>query len=419
MGHLRELIFFFLGFQICLFAKFLEVQVETPYAILINAKTGHVLYDKKSKESIYPASTTKIASVLYILKNATPRLNETVICSDDALRMVSEEVKREKGDLLPPYILELDGTSMNLRRSEKVLLKDLLYGMLLASGNDASNVSAEYVCGDVSLFVKNMNEMALSLGCKNTHFTNPHGLFHSDHKTCAFDMAIMTREALNFPLFRQIIKTTEYKKDKRVLSQNNQLLKPESKYYYPLAFGIKTGYVRKAKYNLVAGAMNDERELIAVLHKSPTSQQRYVDAIALFEAAFCETTVERLMFAKEETSFEKALPKAKRSVVAIISEDFLLKYYPSEEEEVVARLDWDELSLPIEKGKKVGTLSLYTKLDNRLLISKNLIAKDRVTQKLRYTIIDGIKACFLPLFLPLLLIGGVAGFVLLIKGKDE
>ncbi len=402
-----------------MFAKSLEVQIETPHAILINAKTGHVLFDKKSRESIYPASTTKIASVLYLLKNAGDRLDEVVVCSDDALRIVSEEVKIAKGDLLPPYILELDGTSMKLKRNEKVVLKDLLYGMLLASGNDASNVAAEYLSGDVQTFVRNMNQMSESLGCKNTHFTNPHGLFHPDHKTCAYDMAILTREALNYPLFREMVKTTVYKRDKRVFTQNNALLKPDSKYYYPLAFGIKTGYVRKAKYNLVAGASNSERELIAVLHKSPTSTQRYIDAIVLFEAAFCEPLNQRLMFSKEETSFEKVIPKANKSVIAIIKEDLYLKYYPSEEEEVIAKLDWQELQLPIEKGSLVAKLSLLAKRDGRLLAVEELLAKDLVSKKLIYRMLDGTKGYFLPLILPLLLIGLGVGFVLLVKGRDE
>ncbi len=94
MGHLQRLSFFFLCFQICLFSKQLEVQIETPHAILMNARTGKVIYEKKAYENVYPASTTKVASVLYLLTKYSDRLNDIAICSDNALRVVSEEVKR-------------------------------------------------------------------------------------------------------------------------------------------------------------------------------------------------------------------------------------------------------------------------------------------------------------------------------------
>ena len=177
--------------------------------------------------------------------------------------------------------------------------------------------------------------------------------------------------------------------------------------------------MRKAKYNLVAGASNGERELIVALHKSPTSQQRYVDAIALFEAAFCENLQERLMFAKDETFFEKTVPKAMHSVIGVLKNDFVLKYYPSEEEDVVAKINWEELTLPVEKGSLVAKLSLVTKLDGRLLATEELYAKHRVTKKIINIMIDEAKRYYLHLILPLLLLGGVAGFVLLTRGKDE
>ena len=419
MGRLRGFTFFLCGLQISLFAKPLEVQIETPYAILINSQTGQVLYDKKSKEKVYPASTTKVASLLYVLRECGDRLDEVITCSDNALRVVSEEVKKSKGDELPPYILESDGTSMRLRKYEKVPLRDLLYGMILASGNDASNVAAEYISGDIPTFVKNVNEMAIGLGCVNTHFSNPHGLFHRDHQTCAYDMAIFAKEALKYPLFREIIKTPLYEKPGRALFLSNALLKPDSPYYYPFAIGIKTGYVRMAKYNLVAAANNGEREVIAVLHKSPTSKQRYIDAIALFEAAFSEMKVQRLMFPKAETVFEREIPKAKAKIIARLKDDFYLKYYPSEEEEVIPRLDWDHLELPIEQGARVAVLSLLSKRDGRLLKSEILVAEAKVNKKLCYFIFDSGKLYFLPVILPVLLLTGVVGLVLLVKRKAE
>lgn len=418
MGLLRGIVLFFLATEIV--AKPLDIQIETPYAILINAKTGKILYEKHSKESVYPASTTKIATVLYILKVASEKLDDMVICSEEALKSVSEETKKAKGSALPPYILEFDGTSARLKRNEKISVRDLLYGALLASGNDAANVLAEYVCGDISTFVNNVNKMAEELGCKNTHFSNPHGLFHSEHTTCAYDMAILTKEALKYPVFREIIKTDTYERShNKVFTQGNGLVRRDHKFYYPLALGVKTGYIRKAKYNLVAAASNGEREVIAVLHKSPSGKRRYQDAIVMFEAAFCEVQVQRLLFAKEETVFKKMVPKAKNALLGVVEKDLYLSYYPSEEEEVEAKLDWEESILPIEAGSVIGKLSVFTKADGRVLLEAPLIAKERVCKKFVYVLLEDMKAKIVFILLPLLLGVGVGGFVLVKRGRGR
>lgn len=404
MGHFSRFIFFFISLQVLLFSKNLDVQIETPYAVLVNAKTGKVLFDKRGNESVYPGSTTKIAAVLYILKHAGDKLDDVVICSENALRVVSEEVKAEKMNFLPPYILELDGTTYNLARKEKITLKELLHGALIASGNDASNVAAEHVSGDIEIFVKNMNLMIDQLGCKNTHFCNPHGLFHPDHKTTAYDMTILAREALNYPLFKEIIKIPSYKRSK---INGNQLIRPDSKNFYPHAIGIKTGYTKKAKYNLVAAADNGVRQLVVALHKSPTSNQRFQDAIALFEAAFNEKESERLLFAKDETLFKKEIEGAKKDLEAILTEDFIWKFFPSEEEEVVAKIEWEELLLPVEKGEVVAFLSLYTKLENRFLTKKELYAKNSVHKKFSLILGEKVKQYWGYLLLLLLLATGL------------
>jgi D-alanyl-D-alanine carboxypeptidase (penicillin-binding protein 5/6) len=403
MGHFRGFIFFFSFLEVLLFSKNLEVQIETPYAVLVNAKTGKVLFDKRGSESVYPGSTTKIVSVLYILKHAGERLDDVVICSEEALRVVSEEVKAEKMGLLPPYILELDGTTYNLRRKEKISLRELLHGALIASGNDASNVAAEHVSGNIDAFVKNMNEMIQSMGCKNTHFCNPHGLFHPDHKTTPYEMTVLAREALKYPLFREIVKMPGYKRSKM---NGNHLIRPDSKNFYPFAIGIKTGYTKKAKYNLIAAADNGERELVVALHKSPTSNQRFLDAIALFEAAFNEKKVQRVMFAKDETSFKKEIQGAKVPLEAIMKEDFVFKYFPSEEEEMVASLEWEDLILPIEKDSSVAVLSLFTKEDGRFLAKQELFAKNSVHKKLSAILLEQFSKYWAYLILLIVLVIG-------------
>lgn len=418
MGCLRGLFFFFvLGSLAALFAKPLEVQIETPYAILMNAKTGQVLFDKRSRESVYPASTTKIATTIYILKRAQHRLDEIATCSENALRVVTESVKKEKKETLPPYILETDGTMIYLKRNEKISLRELLQGLLLASANDAANVIAEYLCGDIQKCVDEINEMVKAIGCTGTHFSNPHGLFHKDHQTTPYDMALLMKEALNYPVFREIIKTPSY--NRKNVERVSALVNSESKHYYPLALGGKTGYIRSAKYNLVAAAKNDERELIVALHKSPTAKQRYEDAKVLFDAAFSEVKVKRLMFVKEETAFEKKIPKANRSLKAVMEDNFYFEYFPSEEEEVVAKLEWKESELPIEKGQIVAEITLFSKQDMRVVATKSLVADEMIRKTIGYLIIDEIKAHLLMIVVVTFLFVGVIGFAFLKRGKAQ
>ncbi len=414
MAHRRMFIFFFLAAQVALFSKPLEVQIETPYAILMDARTGKVLFDKKGNESVYPGSTTKIATALYLLKFAGDKLDEMVVCSEDALRVVSEEVKGEKGTLLPPHILELDGTTYNLKRKERISLRELLYSAMIASANDSTNVIAEFLCGDIQVFVNKLNEMIKDLGCKNTHFCNPHGLFHSDHKTTAYDMAVIAREALKYPLFREIVRMPSYNRSKL---NGNHLIRPDSKNFYHWAQGIKTGYTKKAKYNIVALASNGERELIAALHKSPSSSQRFEDAVLLFETAFSEPMQERLLFPKAEALYDKEIPKANRALVATLEDDLYLKFYPSEEEDVVAKLSWNELKLPIEEGDCVAQMTIVTKADQRVLMTQNLVALNRVGLKFQYVLLEIIRACFIPIILPIFLILASAILALLLRAK--
>jgi D-alanyl-D-alanine carboxypeptidase (penicillin-binding protein 5/6) len=414
MGHLRIFIFFFFVYEMALFSKPLDLQIETPHAILINAQTGKVLFDKRGRESVYPGSTTKIATAVYLLKHAEHKLDELVVCSEEALRVVSEEEKAEKGPLLPAHILELDGTTYNLKRKERLSLRELLYSAMIASANDSTNVIAEYLCGDIQVFVCKLNEMMMELGCKNTHFCNPHGLFHADHKTTPLDMAILAKEALKYPLFREIVKMPSYNRSKL---NGNHLIRPDSKNFYQLAQGIKTGYTKKAKYNLVALASNGERELIAALHKSPTSNQRFEDAILLFEAAFSEPLQKRLLLSSSETFYEKEISKANKALVAILEEDLYLQFYPSEEEDIVAKLSWDNLKLPIQEGAPVGQIKIFSKEDQRLLLTQNLVARDRVVLKFQYVILDLAKILFMPIILPFFLIAGAASLALILRRK--
>src|ERR1700722_10906270 len=171
-----------------LFSIPLNITIQAEAAILMNAKTGAILYEKNSKELCYPASITKIATALYALKLKEDKLEEILTAQQDDLATATQEAWQKANYTLPSHWLTPGGTHIGLKVGEKMSLEDLLYGMLLASGNDASNVIARYAGeGSIPQFIKGLNSYLKQLGCLATTFYNPHGLFHPKHQVTAYD----------------------------------------------------------------------------------------------------------------------------------------------------------------------------------------------------------------------------------------
>ena len=218
-----KILFFF--WTVSLFGQ-LHVEVSARSAILMNAETGAILYEKDSHIPRYPASTTKIATALYGLEKK-PQLEQMVSVSADALRI--KPVKDKEG--VPSYWDEVDGTKMGLVRGEILSLEALFYGLMRMSGNDASNVIAEHLSSSIPAFISEMNSYVYDLGCKNTRFCNPHGLHHDDHFTTAYDMCLITQRALQIPKFRELVSRGFYEKPqtnkqpKTEIQPRNALLK--------------------------------------------------------------------------------------------------------------------------------------------------------------------------------------------------
>ncbi|MEM7175106.1 MAG: D-alanyl-D-alanine carboxypeptidase family protein [Chlamydiota bacterium] len=362
----------------------LTVSVSAESALLVNAETGAILYKKKPHDLHYPASLTKIGACLYVLEKKKNRLNEVVSCPPICLRRMHQESKAARLYKDPAYLLEPDGTHFSIRPEERLKLKDLLFGMMIASGNDASNVVAYHVGRNIPTFMQELNAYLEKLGCQQTLFLNPHGLHHPQHRTTAFDLAIIAREALKNDVLCEIMQTKEYHRPKtnmqpvKTLHQKNKLLR-EGKFFYPAAIGMKTGYTLKAGYTLAAAARKEGRTLIAILLNCPSSDQRFRDAIRLFDAAFEEEKIERLLFNSLENVFERSLRGAKGVLKSRLAEDVSITYYPSEEPVVKIELDWQKLPLPIEVGTVVGELRILHE-NETLLASHPLYATKRLEQ---------------------------------------
>jgi D-alanyl-D-alanine carboxypeptidase (penicillin-binding protein 5/6) len=389
------------GYRIlfCWFLALSSLQASTPFkvevsakgAILINAETGGILWEKNARDSFYPASTTKLITALYALEKKENALDELVIASHDALATVHPSVRRASHGDHPPYRLEFGGTHMGIQVGEALPFRTLIYGLMLTSGNDAANVIAQYVSGNISTFMEELNRFVREKGCLQTVLCTPHGLPHPEHKTTAYDLAVLAREALKNSFFREVVKATQYirpqtnKQPESILYQHNALVKA-GRFYYPKAIGIKTGYTLSAGYTMVAAAEDQQRKLIAVILGCEKVEQRYKDAIALFEAGFNEKKVSRTLFSKGFDLFTYPVEGGKVPLQAYLSQDVVLEYFPSEEPVFKTILSWQVPALPILTGQKIAEMQILSS-ENKLLSSTPLFAVRAVESTLLYQIL--------------------------------
>lgn len=360
----------------------LSLTIHAEAAILINAETGQILYEKNAHALHYPASTTKIVTALYALNKKGSQLDSKVIADQEAIASISWEAKRRSNYTLPSHWIEQGSTHIGIKKGEEFTFKDLLYGMMLASGNDASNVIAQYVGGTIDHFMIELNAYVKSLGCQNTTFYNPHGLHHPKHISTAYDLALITKEALKNPIFSQIVKTVRYtrpktnKQESTTFVQSNRLLR-QGRHYYSHATGVKTGYTSLALNTLVASAKKDNRTLIAVLFKAKERQDIFADAIQLFEAAFNQPKIKQVLLKGGIQKFTREISGSDRFLKTYILEDFSIEYYPAEKPKIRCLLYWDDLSIPIAKDQRVGELRLE---NNGITISTiPLYAQEEIT----------------------------------------
>ena len=370
-------------------AKPLQVDVSAKSAILMNAETGAILYEKNSHAPAYPASITKVATAHYVLDVKKADLAKSVLVSSESLRM--KPPKRDWSSL-PAHWLEMDGTKMGLMKGEEIPIEALLYGMMLVSANDAANVLAESMSGSIPAFVSELNQYLKSIGCLNTHFCNPHGLHHPEHITTAYDMCLITKNALRNPKFREIVSKLTYNKPhtnklpEETLRQHNHLLRP-GRFFYPKAIGVKTGFTSQAQNTLVAAARHEGRTLIAVVLGCEKRENRYVDVKKLFETAFAERPVHRILFSGQEC-FTRAIEGGTALLQAVLAHEVAIDYFPAEETEPKAEIHWTLPRLPISKGSQVAQLRLLD-ANGHLLTEAPLLAKEEVSASWLFIIKDG------------------------------
>lgn len=347
-------------------AEKLSLTLNAEAAILMSADTGAILYEKNADVLHYPASTTKIATTLYALQKISDKMDVMIAADQDCIGTVTEEAIRKSKYTLPPYLLIPGGSHIGIKRGELLSIRDLFYGMMVASGDDAANVIAKYVGGTIPQFIQEMNAYVKQLGCHKTIFYNPHGLHHPNQQTTAYDLAILTREALKNPIFCEMAATVRYtrpktnKQESSTLVQTNRLLRT-GPFFYPKAIGIKTGYYSLAGNSLVAAAKDGSRTLIAVVLKVKDRKDIFLETKKMFEAAFSQPKVQRVLLHAGMQKFHLKLADAKKTVSAFLKEDVTIEYYPAEEPNLKCLLVWNKnLQLPIKKNEILGEVSVQS-----------------------------------------------------------
>lgn len=249
------------------------INAKSASAIVMEMSTGTVLYEKNSTEANYPASITKVMTVLVALEHCD--LNEIVTFSKDSID-------------------NTEGSGIARDYGEQMTMEDCLYAIMLASANECAYAVAEHVAGDVENFAKLMNEKAAELGCVNTNFANPHGLHDENHYTCAYDMALIGQAAYANETFRiitgtkaRMIPPTNKHKDETPLQNHNKLLHryQSGNYVYKYCTGGKTGYTTKANSTLITFAEKDGMKLVAVVMNTDGVSE-WTDSIAMFNYGF-------------------------------------------------------------------------------------------------------------------------------------
>jgi len=321
-----------------------EFEIEAEAALLMETNSGKIIWEENSKKKLYPASLTKIMTLLLALEKLAQgqiSLGDQVCISARASSMGGSEIFLSEGDV--------------------VSLENLLIGMAVGSANDAAVAVAEHISGSVEGFVELMNEKAKSLGLQQTHFCNPHGLHNPDHYSCAYDVMLMSLALLEYPRIHQwaTIWMDEHFLKGRIrsgevfLSNTNRMIID-----YPGCDGLKTGFTREAGNGISATAQRGKSRFLAVVMGSPTEKERYDAARMLLDYGF--SNYKSVPIVKKE-AVVTVLPVEKGSppeLEVIAAENLSLLLPRDADESYTKEVQIFPLELPLKQYQKVGELTV-------------------------------------------------------------
>jgi D-alanyl-D-alanine carboxypeptidase (penicillin-binding protein 5/6) len=343
-----------------------EPEIYSKRAIVFERNSKTILYNKNAYEQCKMASTTKIMTCILILENC------------DLSSIVS--VSSKSGNT--------SGSRLGLHENDSITVNDLLYGLMLCSGNDAAVALAEFCSGSVEEFSNLMNSKAISLGLNSTNFSTPHGLDNEEHFTTAYDFAILTDYALSNPLFLQIVGTKYYtvtiNGSSQTIHNTNELLGT-----IPSVYGVKTGYTSGAGRCLISAAKENNLDIIVIVFGADTKKIRTDDSVKLINYVFSNYVAVDLseLINNKYSEFEKyVLPyihiTKSAGTLCTKLDDFIYNYYPVKAEKINSisvSLTEETLEAPIFENQKIAEIHIF--IDDLKISSTNIISTSYINKK--------------------------------------
>jgi D-alanyl-D-alanine carboxypeptidase (penicillin-binding protein 5/6) len=345
---------------------------------LINSDTGTVLYEKNQDQKVYPASITKLMTAILTMDKYKDNLGAVIT-------VTSQDINTLSGS---------DSSVLGLKAGEQITVEQLLYGLLVKSGNDCAMVLARAVGGDVDTFVKEMNQKAKQIGADNTHYVNPHGLQDPDQYTTASDVYLIAKDAMSYSELAKIVQTTDYTipqtnmSPPREISNTNAVIKPSSQsYFYKYALGIKTGSTSEAGICLVSYAQKDGITYYAVVMDGSGTingpNTAFADTKSLYQWAFGNFEFKSLVDTttpQEEVNLDLAWNK---NTLQLVSDKPFSALIPDSDDQDQAKIvphpDLPKTVMaPIKKGQKIGTADIM--LNNQKIGTINLVSNETVAR---------------------------------------
>ena len=335
----------------------LDLAKNATSAIMLESSTGEIIFQKNANEKRPPASMTKMMSMLLIMENI-----------EKGNLTFEEEVTASA------YASSMGGSQIFLKAGEKMKVEDLLKGIAIGSGNDATVAMAERIAGTEEAFVKLMNDRAKELGLTNTNFKNSTGLDAENHYSTAYDMSVIARELVKHKKILEFTGTYEdyLRKDSASpfwLVNTNRLVR-----FYKGVDGLKTGYTKEAGYCLTSTAEKDNMRLITVVMNEPSTQIRNGETSSMLDYGFNMYSVNKIL--DTDTSLQKSkveLGSVLEVEIVPTEEVKILNNKNSDERKVTYELELNTIKAPVKKGNIVGKIKVYE--DNKVINEINATVK--------------------------------------------
>ncbi|MDD2234755.1 MAG: D-alanyl-D-alanine carboxypeptidase [Desulfitobacteriaceae bacterium] len=337
----------------------LELETEAASAVLMDAASGKILYEKEPNKELAPASVTKLMTMLIAaeaIDEGRVKLTDQITASENASKLGGSQIYLEPGEVFS--------------------MEEMLISIAVGSANDSCVAVAEHISGSHEAFVEEMNKKVQELGLKNTYFVNAYGLPAEGHYTSAYDLAVMGRVALDYPLIRKLTAIKEYdlRDGKFKLWNTNKLL-----WWYTGTDGFKTGWTNEAKYCLASTVEREGLRLICVVMGIPKVRGHFAESMKLYNYGFAKYTFKTFASAGQKQGMVKVRKGAAEEVEAVTAKPLGISIEKGKDKNIWLDTKIDsEVTAPVRENQKLGEILLYQ--DDKLQATVDLIAKEPVAR---------------------------------------